>query len=91
MGNGDIKPLDGIRPRPFSAKASSINLVSVGLGAYLLLAVYPAYGFLRWYWVGEEAGFSFKGVGIAVVCAISFTVFARLIIRRYFHGVIVGR
>lgn len=81
-----LPPLGDIKPRAFSAPAKTVNRIALLLGTYLLLVLYPAYGFLRLYWTGEATAFDFSGISTAVVTSILFTVFARRTMMRYFNA-----
>jgi len=69
--------------RPFAFSTSLINRITVGLSAYILLCLYPAYGLLRGWWMGDYSSFASEGLLTAVATASAFGVFARLSMPKY--------
>ena len=75
-----ITPLDGIKPRPFTDRETSIrfiNKVSIMIFLYIVFIIYPAYGLLRRVWVEAFPIVNIEGLVTAVVVAGLFSWFAR--------------
>ncbi len=72
--------------RPFAYSTPLVNKIAGGLGAYILLCLYPAYGLLRGWWSGDYSSFSGEGLLVAAATTIAFGVFARMTMLNYLTG-----
>ena len=79
-----LPPLpDAATVRPFVYSDALITRISLGLSAYILLCLYPAYGLLRGWWLGDFSSFSGEGLMAAVATSGTFGIFARWIMLKY--------
>jgi hypothetical protein len=75
--------MDTSSARPFAYNTSLVNRIAVGLSTYILICLYPAYGLLRGWWLGDFSSFSGEGLLTAVATAIAFGVFSRMTMLKY--------
>jgi hypothetical protein len=75
--------MDTSSARPFAYNASLVNKIAVGLATYILICIYPAYGLLRGWWMGDFSSFAAGGLLTAVATAVAFGWFARVTMRKY--------
>ncbi len=83
MSSDLLPPLGDFKQRPFIVEMKTVNQIAVTLSAYLLLAIYPAYGLLRLVWAGNTSAFSPSGIAIAVLISVLFGIYARRTMWRY--------
>ncbi len=69
--------------RPFAFSASLVTRIALGLTAYILFGLYPAYGLLRGWWTGDFSAFAGEGIAVAAATAAVFGVFARWTMLKY--------
>lgn len=69
--------------RPFAYSDALITRISAGLSAYILLCLYPAYGLLRGWWLGDFSTFSGEGLMVVVATSSAFGIFARWTMLKY--------
>lgn len=69
--------------RPFAFSQALVTRIAAGLSAYVLFILYPAYGLLRAWWIGDVSSFSLSGLLVAATIAGLFGVFARWTILKY--------
>lgn len=74
---------DATTVRPFAFSQALVTRIAAGLSAYILFILYPAYGLLRAWWMGDVSLFSVSGFLVAVTIAGVFGVFARWTILKY--------
>jgi len=61
-------------PRPFACTPGLLKRIAVGLGAYALLVLYPAY--LAFAWINTGAVPGFWQIAIVTACAALFSLHA---------------
>jgi hypothetical protein len=69
--------------RPFAYSDALITRISLGLSAYILLCLYPAYGLLRGWWLDDFSTFSGAGLMVVVATSSAFGIFARWTMLKY--------
>ncbi len=69
--------------RPFTYSSAQVRRIAAGLSAYILFILYPAYGLLRGWWLGDFSSFSIAGVSLAVATASAFGLFAHRTMLKY--------
>lgn len=69
--------------RPFAFSTPLVTRIALGLSGYILLGLYPAYGLLRSWWMGDFSAFTVDGLAVAVGTAAAFGVFARWTMLKY--------
>ncbi len=69
--------------RPFIFSEVQVTRIALILSGYILFGLYPAYGLLRGWWMGDFAAFTVEGCGVAVGTAAAFGVFARWTMLKY--------
>lgn len=74
---------DATTVRPFTFSNALVARIGAGLSAYILFVIYPAYGFLRGWWLGDFSSFSAEGMLVAVATSGAFGFFARWTILKY--------
>ncbi|MCE7998447.1 MAG: hypothetical protein HEP70_06285 [Rhodobiaceae bacterium] len=74
---------DATTVRPFAFSQALVTRIAAALSAYILFILYPAYGLLRAWWMGDLSSFSVSGFLFAVTIAGVFGIFARWTILKY--------
>lgn len=74
---------DATTVRPFTFNDALVARIGAGLSAYILFIIYPAYGFLRGWWLGDFSSFSSGGLMVAVATSGAFGIFARWTMLKY--------
>ena len=69
--------------QPFIYSMAQVNRIVLVLSAYIFFFLYPAYGLLRGWWMGDFSSFSVGCVWVVIATAVAFGFFARVTMLKY--------